>query len=166
MAKTAGKPLAVRLLEQRRIAHEVYTFDAAIRDAGEVARVTGMPLDAVYKTLVVEEDPARGKPRLVLMPSDSELDLKALAAAVGAKRLRMASHKDAERQTGLLVGGISALALTGKGFPVVIDARAAGREEILVSGGQRGIDVRLRVADLLELTGAALVEGIGRPAPS
>lgn len=150
----ASKPLAIRMLEQRKVPHEVFAFDAAIRSAAEVARETGMPLARVYKTLVVEHDPPRGRPYLVMMPADAEIDLKRLAAQVGAKKLRMATHRDAERQTGLQVGGISALALAGKGFPVLIDRRALEETHILVSAGQRGVDVSLAVTDLVALTGA------------
>ena len=111
----------------------------------------------VYKTLVIEHDPPRGKPSLVMVPADSEVDLKVLAGRIGAKKLRMATHRDAERHTGLEVGGISALALLGRGFPVFIDARAAAESHILVSAGQLGMDVRLAVADLVALTGASFV---------
>ena len=148
------KPLAVRLLEQRRIPHDLVTFDAAIRDAGEVAAATGMPPEQVFKTLVVESDPPRGKPFLVVVPSTREVDLKLLASVVGAKRLRMASHRDAERVTGLKVGGISALALLGKGFPCLVDESAVAFDAILVSAGERGFDVRIGVADFVTLTGA------------
>lgn len=155
-----AKPLAVRLLEQRKVRHEVFAFDDAIRSATEVARATGMPPEAVYKTLVLEQDPPRGKPYLVMMPADSEIDLKAFAAALGLKKVRMASHRDAERYTGLQVGGISALALLNKDFPAYIDSRAADLGHVLVSAGQRGMDVRLAVPDLVALTGARLLPGI------
>ena len=150
----AAKPLALRLLEQRKIAHQVYAFDATIRAADAVALHTGVDPALVYKTLVVEQDPPKGKPYLVMMPSTREIDLKRFAASVGVKKLRMASHKDAESYTGLQVGGISALALLGKGFPVYIDAEALQHEHILVSAGQGGMDVRLAVDDLVALTGA------------
>jgi len=152
-----SKPLVIRMLEQRKVAHEVFAFDSAIRSAGDVALATGSPPGQVLKTLVVEQDPPRGKPYLVMMPADSEIDLKTLATAVAAKKLRMASHRDAERQTGLKVGGISALALAGKGFPVLIDQRALDEPSVLVSAGERGMDVRLTLADLLALTGARAV---------
>ncbi|HET7737561.1 MAG TPA: aminoacyl-tRNA deacylase [Tepidiformaceae bacterium] len=151
------KPLAVRTLEQRRVAYELFEFDLAVRDAAEVARLVGVDPRLVYKTLVIEHDPPRGKPYLVMVPSDSEVDLKFLASNLGAKRLRMASHRDAERHTGLQVGGISALALLNRGFPVLLDERALHLPEILVSAGQRGIDVRLAVTDLITLTRARTV---------
>ena len=155
-----SRPLAVRLLEQKGIAHEVYAFDETIRSAQEVARVTGMPPEQVLKTLVVEHDPPRGKPYLVMVPSSLEIDMKVLAASLGAKKLRMASHREAERQTGLRVGGISALALIGRGFEVFVEESATLFEEVLVSAGQRGYDVRLALADLIALTGAAAVRAI------
>jgi Cys-tRNA(Pro)/Cys-tRNA(Cys) deacylase len=153
----ASKPLAVRLLEQRKVPHEVVVFDDGIRSAVEVARAAGLEPRMVYKTLVVEHDPPKGKPLLVMVPADSGIDLKVLAQAVGTKKLRMASHRDAERITGLKVGGISALALRARGFPVYLDVRAVELGEVLVSAGQRGWDVRLSVGDLVALTGAAVV---------
>lgn len=151
------KPLAIRMLEQKKIPHEVFEFDRGIRSAQEVARVTGVSPDQVLKTLVVELDPPKGKPYLVMMPSSLEIDLKVLATSLSVKKLRMASHRDAEQHTGLKVGGISALALIGKGFPVLIEESAELFDEILVSAGERGFDVRLSLQDLLSLTGARQV---------
>ncbi len=153
----ASKPLAVRLLEQKRVAHEVFAFDDTIRSAQEVARVTGMPAEQVLKTLVVEQDPPKGKPYLVMMPSPLEIDLKVLAASLDVKKLRMATHRDAERHTGLQVGGISALALIGRGFDVRIEETATLFDEVLVSAGQRGYDVKLGLEDLVALTSARVV---------
>ena len=72
----------------------------------------------------------------------------------------MASHRDAERYTGLKVGGISALALLGRGFGVLIEESATGFDDVLVSAGQRGFDVKLKVADLMVLTGARPVRAV------
>lgn len=151
-----AKPLAIRMLEHKRIQHDVFEFDDSIRSAQEVARVTGMPPEQVLKTLVVEADPPKGKPYLVMMPSSLEIDLKVLAASLGAKKLRMASHRDAERYTGLKVGGISALALLGRGFAVLFEESAGSFDQVLVSAGQRGFDVKIAVEDLVNLTGARI----------
>lgn len=159
MSHQAHKPLAVRVLEQKHIAHKLFEFDASIRAADEVAQHVGIDPALVYKTLVVEQDPPKGKPYLVMMPSTFELDLKLLAAGIGVKKLRMASHRDAERYTGLQVGGIGALALLNKGFTVYIARQALEHPAILVSAGQRGMDVQLAVSDLLALTGANAVDG-------
>lgn len=153
----ATKPLAIRILEQRKIVHEILIFDDTIRSADGVAAHTGVDPALVYKTLVVENEPPKGKPYLVMMPATREIELRVLAASVGAKKLRMASQRDAERFTGLQVGGISALALLNRGFAVYIDSEATEHEQILVSAGQRGWDVRLRVSDLMALTGAQAV---------
>jgi Cys-tRNA(Pro)/Cys-tRNA(Cys) deacylase len=77
---------------------------------------------------------------------------------LGEKKLRMATQKEAEAWTGLKVGGISALALCHRGFPVYIDRAAAVLDAIIVSAGQRGMDIRLAVPDLVRVTGAAFVE--------
>ncbi len=98
-----------------------------------------------------------------LLPS-REIQLKRLAPALGEKKLRMATQKEAEAWTGLKVGGISALALRQRGFPVYIDCAAAALDEIIVSAGQRGIDIRLTVPDFVRVTGAAFVEATTLPA--
>lgn len=158
----AGKPPGARILEQRKVPFRLVPFDASIRDATEVARTSGHDPRAVFKTLVVEEEPPRGKPLLVMVPATSELDLKALASVLAVKRLRMASHPDAERLTGLKVGGISAIALAGRGFQAFIDDSALALDEVLVSAGERGFDVALRPADLLALTDARPIGGCTR----
>jgi len=155
-----SKPPGVRVLEQRKVPHEVFEFDASVRSAQEVAQLAGMPPEQVLKTLVVEADPPKGKPYLVMMPSALEIDLKVLAASLGEKKLRMASHRDAERHTALKVGGISALALLDRGFIVVIEETAELFDEVLVSAGQRGFDVKMAYADLVSLTGARSVAAV------
>lgn len=150
----AHKPLAVRMLEQRKIPHEVFQFDDSIRSATGVAERAGVALYLVYKTLVVEDESGHGKPYLVMAPADTEVDLKVLAQSVGTRKLRMATQRDAERLTGLKVGGISALALLQKRFPTLIDERALEHDQIMVSAGERGWDVKIAVADLIAICGA------------
>ncbi|GAC1642944.1 MAG: aminoacyl-tRNA deacylase [Herpetosiphon sp.] len=144
------KTNAMRVLEQRHIPYTVATYDPTIHSGQEAATAIGQPADHVFKTLVVLRD--GGKPVLVVMPSDRELDLKRCAAAISEKRLRMATQKEAESLTGLLVGGISALALLAKGFPVYLDEHATSCDLIYVNAGQRGINLRLRPADFLVAT--------------
>ena len=147
---------SLRLLETHGIAHEVRHFPETVLTATGVAEYLGMPAAQVYKTLVVL--PLHGKPLLVMLAGNRELHLKRLAQALGEKKLRMATQKEAEALTGLKVGGISALALRHRGFRVYLDQAAADLDAILVSAGQRGVDVRLKVADLLRATGAVFVE--------
>ena len=153
------------MLDQRKVPYELFEFDDSIRDAVEVAVAIGHAPSDVYKTLVVEEEPPRGKHHLVIVRADHELDLKAFASAAGLKRARMASQRDAERVTGLKVGGISALALVGKGFATHVVTTVEADDQVVVSAGQRGADVRLRLSDLVELTNATVLSGCSRPAP-
>ncbi len=150
---------ATRALDARKITYTVHTFPDTIRDAEQVATELGQPPERVFKTLVVQrEDDANAHPYLVMLPANAALDLRRFARAVGVKGVRMASHEGAEKLTGLKVGGISTLALLNRPFSVYIDASALTFDEILVSGGQRGVDLQLRVADLIALTNAQAVD--------
>jgi len=156
-ASVATKTLAIRLLESRQIAHAVYTYDPdRFLGAVEVAAAIGWPASQVFKTLVTL--PEQGKPILAVVPADSELDLKALAAAAGVKKVRMAPQAEAERMTGLQKGGISALALLNKGFVVYLDRRALAHERIVMSAGERGVQVALAPGDFIRLTNARLAD--------
>jgi Cys-tRNA(Pro)/Cys-tRNA(Cys) deacylase len=138
----SNKLNSMRLLEQHKIPYEVVEFSDELRDAEVIAEVLGVPPHLVYKTLVVQAE-NNPKPFLVLIASDRKLDLKRLAAMAGEKKVRMAAHKDAEALTGLKVGGISALALTHKNWTVFLDQPATEHQHILVSAGQRGLDLRV-----------------------
>lgn len=157
------KTNAMRLLEGKKVPYEAFTFSPEIHVATEVASTLGFPAAQVYKTLVVLRE--KGRPLLVMVASDREIDLRRLAKSIKEKSLHMAPHKEAERLTGLQVGGISALALLGRGFDVYIDRTASDLESVLVSAGKRGINLRLRVKDLMALTSARWVEATaGEPA--
>src|SRR5262245_2221071 len=152
----------MRVLEAQGVRYEVLSFPEMIHSAVGVAAYFGLPPAQVYKTLVVVLAP--GKPALVLIAGDREIQLKRLAQALGEKKLRMATQKEAEEWTGLKVGGISALALSHRGFPVYIDRPATTLDTIVISAGQRGLDVRLTVPDLVRVTGATFVEATTPPA--
>lgn len=153
------KTMAMKLLEGKRVPYEAFPYSADIHDAEEVAAVVGAAAEEVYKTLVVLSDsPAKARPMLVMVPANRQLDLKKLAKGVGAKKLRMATHREAEALTKLQVGGISALALVNRGFAVYLDESAQKQERIYVSAGQRGIQLRLGVKDLVKITNARYVD--------
>jgi Cys-tRNA(Pro)/Cys-tRNA(Cys) deacylase len=147
------KTIAMRLLEGRGIPYELFEYSDVVGDATMVAQAVGVPAGQLFKTLVVVRD--RGKPFLVMVPSDRQLDLKKMAKAVGEKKLMMAGHDEAEQLTKLQTGGISALALLNRGFEIVLDKSARHYERILVSAGERGMNLGVPVAGLVELTGAA-----------
>ena len=139
----------MRFLEQHNIPYEVLTYPDSIHDAEEVAEVLGIPYHMVFKTLVVQTADSDQKVSLVMVPSELRLDLKKIAQAAGVKKMKMASHQDAERMTGLKVGGISALALTSKSWPVFLDHTASQLQHVVVSGGKRGTQLRVPVVPLM-----------------
>ena len=155
---TKARPPAARILDQLQIPYELVEFAPAIRSAAEIARREGVDGSVVYKTLVVQEEPPGRHPLLVMAPATRELDLRRLARSLGVKKLRMATHDEAERLTGLQVGGISAIALRTKGWPVYVDSAALDIEQVLVSAGRRGADLRMSPHDLLFVTGAQPLE--------
>lgn len=156
----ATKLNSMRILEQHKIPYEVLEYPSEIRDAEEVAEALGVPYATVFKTLVVQavDNPKQTKPYLVLIPSEMHLDLKRMALAAGTKKVKMAAHKDAEALTGLQVGGISALALTQKNWQVFLDQSAASLQHVVISAGQRGLQLRVPVTPLLAVLRARLVE--------
>lgn len=155
------KTNAMRALDQRHIPYTPYFYSDTIHSATEVAQLLGVDAGHVFKTLVAQADDGRNL--LIVTPGDRELDLRLVARGVGAKAVRMALQREAERLTGLKVGGISPLALLGKRFEVYIDAPGATLDELYINGGQRGVNVKLRVADLLAVTGARVIEATRAP---
>jgi Cys-tRNA(Pro)/Cys-tRNA(Cys) deacylase len=152
--KGAATPAIAALARSGRD-HRVhrYEHDSAVPAYGQAAAdALGVVPARVFKTLV-----ASAGDRLVVavVPVTAELDLKALAAAVGAKHAEMAAPAAAERATGYVVGGISPIGQKRR-LPTVVDASAAEWPTMFVSGGRRGIELELSVADLLDVTGGRL----------
>lgn len=151
----AIKTLAMKLLEKKKVKFEAHTYPTTERDAEKIAVVFGVSADLVYKTLVVAR---KKKPLLVMVAANRQLNLKKLAKAVGEKKLKMATHAEAERLTKLQVGGISPLALLNKGFVMLADAAINDQTHVFVSSGQRGINLKVPVTDLLKITRAKTVD--------
>jgi Cys-tRNA(Pro)/Cys-tRNA(Cys) deacylase len=128
-----------------------YDHDPAAASFGlEAAEALGLDPAQVFKTLFVEVD---GRLVVGIVPVSRQLDLKAVAAAVGGKKAAMADPGDAERATGYVVGGISPLGQKRR-HPTVLDESALAHETVYVSGGRRGLDIGLAPADLVRLTEA------------
>lgn len=159
----AKKLNSMRFLDREGVSYDVLHFPATIHSAQGVAEHAGVAASDVYKTLVLMT--AKKTPILVMLPADHDLQVKRLAQVIGDKILRMATRQEAEAVTGLKIGGISAFALRHRRIPVYIAHLAANRDHLLVSAGQRGVDLRLRVADIIRLTGATLVD-VTAPAES
>ncbi|MDN3297090.1 Cys-tRNA(Pro) deacylase [Streptomyces ficellus] len=135
-----------------------YDHDPSVPSYGEeAAEALGVSPDRVFKTLVADVD---GALTVAVVPVAGQLDLKALAAAVGGKRAAMADPAAAERATGYVRGGISPLGQR-KRLRTVLDASASKHDTICVSAGRRGLEVELSAADLAALTDAVLAP-IGR----
>ena len=121
-----------------------YGLEAADRLALDPAQV--------FKTLLAAVD---GRLVVGVVPVSGQLDLKALAAALGGKRAELAASADAERATGYVVGGISPVGQR-RPHPTVVDESASTFDTVYVSGGRRGLDIGLSPTDLVRVTGAVL----------
>ncbi|GAA0605440.1 Cys-tRNA(Pro) deacylase [Kribbella sandramycini] len=148
----AGTPATV-VLSKAKIAFSTHAYehDPAAKSFGlEAAEVLGLAPERVFKTLLVEVD---GKLAVGVVPVDKQLDLKAIAAAVGGKKAVMADPAAAERTTGYVVGGISPIGQK-RPLPTVVDETATTHDTVYVSGGRRGLDLGLAPADLITITKA------------
>ena len=145
-----GTP-ATALLTKQGVTHRLHSYTHGNGQAygPEAAEMLGLDPARVFKTLVAEVD---GVLTVGVVPVTTTLDLKALAAAVGGKRARMADVGVAERATGYVAGGISPLGQR-KRLPTVIGASAQELETMFCSAGRRGLEVELAPADLARLTG-------------
>jgi len=139
-----------RMLEARKIRFQAFEVPVEKLSALDVADILKIPPEDVYKTIVAKRA-KQGKPILAVVPGPLEVDTKKLAVVMNEKKVFITSLNEAESLTGLLAGGISPLALINKGFQVLVDVSAQGKESILVSAGQRGLQVRLSPADLVKL---------------
>jgi Cys-tRNA(Pro)/Cys-tRNA(Cys) deacylase len=148
-----GTP-ALALLEREGVAHTVHPYEhdpaAGLSFGMEAAATLGLDPAQVFKTLVADVE---GRLTVAVVAVDRQLDLKALARAVGGKRAALAPPPIAERATGYVVGGISPLGQKQR-LSTVVDDSALVFDVVYVSGGRRGLDVGLAPADLVLLTGA------------
>jgi len=145
-----------RLLDSRKITYVAFELSAEKRGAMETARLLDVLPDIVYKSIVVKRQ--KGKAILAVIPGNSEADLKKIAKFIGEKKVFLPTQDEAEKMTKLQAGGISPLVLVNKGFDVILDAKARAHDEIHISGGQRGLNIRLGVDDLVKLTKAKMGE--------
>ncbi len=124
-----------------------YDYDPNAERVGlQAAEAMGVSPSEVFKTLMAELD---GKPICAIVPSDEEVNMKKLAAALGGKSAHMMKPADAERLTGYKVGGISPLGQR-KPVPTALDELASLYDEIFLNGGQRGLQIRIRPDDLIK----------------
>lgn len=141
-----------RFLDSRKVNYAAHDLPAEKLGALEAAQILGVPAEQVFKTIVTKRE--KGKPVLAVIPGPRVVDLKLLASFLGEKKMSLPTEREAEQLTGLQAGGISPLALINKGFQVVIDSAAQSFDQIFISGGQRGLNIRLGVNDLAGLVNA------------
>lgn len=149
-----GTP-ATALLTRQNITHSVHAYHhnpSAGSYGLEAAEALSVDPAKVFKTLVAEVD---GALTVGVVPVTGQLDLKALAAAAGGKRARMADPAAAQRATGYVLGGISPLGHRTK-LPVVVDDSAKDWPTVFCSAGRRGLEIELAPDDLIRLTGATV----------
>jgi Cys-tRNA(Pro)/Cys-tRNA(Cys) deacylase len=145
---------AIDVLERAGVEYTVHSYvlagESELSYGEAVAAELGADPQRVFKTLVAAVD---GEPVVAVVPVAGELSLKALAKLRAGKKARMADPTDARRLTGYVVGGISPFGHR-KRLPVVVDSAARRQETVFVSGGKRGLQVEVKPADLIRLTGA------------
>ncbi len=150
---------ATTLLRKQGVPHEVHTYEHDPRTESygmEAAELLAQSPERVFKTLVAEVD---GALTVGVVPVTAQLDLKALAAAVGGKKAKLADPGAAERATGYVAGGIAPLGQK-KGLPLVLDDSAMTFATVFCSAGRRGLEIELAPSDLVRLA-AATVAPIG-----
>jgi Cys-tRNA(Pro)/Cys-tRNA(Cys) deacylase len=151
---SGGTPATVALTKAGIVFTEhAYEHDPAASSYGvEAAEVLGLDPGQVFKTLLASVD---GRLVVGVVPVSGQLDLKALAGAVGGKKATMADPAAAERATGYVVGGISPIGQK-RAHPTVLDGSALSFDVVYVSGGRRGLDLGLSPRDLVAVTDATV----------
>jgi len=142
-----------RFLSARKIPFEAHELTGEKKSAKEVAGFLNIPLSRLFKTLVLKPI-SPGKPILAIIPADKIADLKKIAKIFNEKKLEFPPPQEAEKLTGLQTGGISPLALINKGFRIVVDDSATEMNWMHISGGQRGLNIKLNPQDLIAIINA------------
>lgn len=149
--KAPPKTNAARLLDQMAIRYELRSYEVDPEDlaAETVAAKIGMPPEEVFKTLLARGD--RNGEVMAVIPGDQELELKALAAVAGERKVQLVPVKELQGLTGYIRGGVTALAAKRE-FPVFVDETIELFDVISISAGMRGLQILIAPADYLRAT--------------
>lgn len=157
---SAGGTPATEALTAAGISYTLHPYthrDDARNFGDEAARELGVDPLRIFKTLVVDVGTAKLELAVGIVPVAAQLDLKAMAAALGAKRATMAKPDDAARSSGYVVGGISPIGQRTP-LPTLLDETAELFDTIYVSAGKRGLQVELSPDDLLAVTAGRIAD--------
>jgi Cys-tRNA(Pro)/Cys-tRNA(Cys) deacylase len=150
---------AVKFLEKQGVTHTVHRYELGESHAGTygeaVAKAIGAEPQRVFKTLIAQLD--SGELVVAVVPVSSTLDLRALAAAAGAKSAAMAPPQAAEKATGYVTGGISPFGQR-KMLRTFVDGSLETFPKVFVSAGRRGLQVEVDSSDLVRLCQASVAE--------
>jgi len=159
------KTNAARLLDRMGIRYELRQYEADPNDlaAETVAAKIGLPSEQVFKTLVARGDRSKDRNGIVMavIPGDQELNLKALAAAAGERKIQLVPVKELQALTGYIRGGVTALAAK-RDFPVYMDETIELFDVVSISAGVRGLQILIAPADYLRATKGRLA-ALGQP---
>lgn len=149
------KTNAVRLLEAAGISYELrdYQVDPEDLAAESVAAKIGMPPEQVFKTLLARGD--RNGLCFAVVPANTELNLKALAALSGDRKIELVPLKEVQPLTGYIRGGVTVLGAK-KGYPVYADETIELWDRISISAGVRGTQIIISSQDYLRAAEARL----------
>jgi Cys-tRNA(Pro)/Cys-tRNA(Cys) deacylase len=163
------KTNAARLLDRLGIRYELREYDVDPNDlaAETVAAKIGLPPEQVFKTLVARGDRSKDRSKdrngivMAVIPGDQELNLKALAAAAGERKIQLVPVKELQALTGYIRGGVTALAAK-RDFPVYVDETIELFDVVSISAGIRGLQILIAPADYLRATKGRLA-ALGQP---
>lgn len=150
-----AKTIACRILDTLKVQYSLheYDWDEDALDAITAAEKVGIPPSHIFKTLVLHGD--KTGVMMACIPGNAELDLKALASISGNKKVEMVHVKELQALTGYIRGGVSPLGVKKK-YPLYIDQTIQGLDPVSISAGRRGLQIFLKGADLVRVTGATL----------
>jgi Cys-tRNA(Pro)/Cys-tRNA(Cys) deacylase len=159
--ESVSKTNAARLLDQLGIPYELRTYEVDPEDlaAETVAAKIGLPPEQVFKTLVARGE--RNGAVMAVIPGDQELDLKALAAAAGERKIQLVPVKELQALTGYIRGGVTALAAKRE-YPVFVDETIELFEVVSISAGMRGLQILIAPADYLRAI-KGTIAALGQP---